>query len=63
MLTKVMIDSNSVGAVPVRSFYVCIACETFPMHVLLQVNHTMHLFVMDMAWHSGTSFPSVLTDT
>ena len=49
MLTKVMFDSNSVGAVSVRSFYVCIACETFPMHVLLQVYHTMHLFVMGMA--------------
>ena len=49
MLTKVMFDSNSVGAVPVRSFNVCIACETFPMYVLLRVNHTMHLFVMDLA--------------
>ena len=49
MLTKVMFDSNSVGAVPVRSFYVCIACETFPMHVLLRVDHMMHLFVMDLA--------------
>ena len=49
MLTKLLFDSNSVGTVPVRSFYVCVACETFPMHVLLRANHMMHLFVMDLA--------------
>ena len=33
MLTEVTFDSNGAKAVPVRSFYVCTACVTFPMHV------------------------------